>query len=90
MGSPVIFAGVNKELQPPAGNEHNVSTLPIFNNGVVSISCWELSDVELEEIVRTKRVFLSIMFGSTQPPCYVGSESSVRDVNADFGLYKRS
>lgn len=36
------------------------------------ISCWELSDEEIAEIVKTKRVYLSVLtFGEPVRPCLV-------------------
>lgn len=32
------------------------------------VSCWELSDLELLEIVNTKRVWLSVNVGRSPPP----------------------
>lgn len=88
MSEPVKFAGYNAELQPPKGSE-NVSALPIYRNGLCCVSAWELNDEELAEITRTKRVFVSVMSGPTQPPVYAGSERSVRDMCADYGVWKR-
>jgi len=39
-------------------------------------TCWELSDEEVEQVVKDKRVFLYIM-GKTVPPLYMTTESDV-------------
>ena len=39
------------------------------------ISCWELTDDELMEILQTKRVWLSVWSGATQPPVCVQGET---------------
>jgi hypothetical protein len=88
MGTPVAFEGANVILQPPSGSE-NIAPLPIFRNGTCCVSCWELSDEEIAEIVKSRRVYLSVFFGKTQPPVFVGCESQVRDVIADYGVWKR-
>lgn len=88
MSSAVEFDGQNLVLQPPTGAE-NVRPLPIFRNGFCCVSCWELTDEELAEIVRTRRVFISVFSGNTQPPVYVGSETTTREVVADYGVWKR-
>ena len=88
MSIPVAFPGSNAVLGPPPGSE-NIEPLPIFRNGTCCVSAWELTEEELAEIVKTKRVFLSVFFGNTQPPVYVGSESSVREMCADYGVWKR-
>jgi hypothetical protein len=52
MANAVQFAGANMVLGAPEGAE-NVSSLHTFTNGRCSVSCWELDDAELEEIVRS-------------------------------------
>lgn len=85
MASPVDFPGSNRLLGAPRGMEATVAPLHTFNNKVCSVSCWELSAAELEEIARTGRVWLSVFAGASQPPVYVGSASAVRGVVADYG-----
>jgi hypothetical protein len=88
MGTPVEFEGQNFVLRPP-GKAENVLPLPIFRNGTCCVSCWELTDDEIAEIVRSRRVYISVFFGNTQPPVFVGSERQVRDFIADYGVWKR-
>ena len=88
MGHGVDFKGSNTELKAPAGAE-NVDSLHVFRNGTCCVSCWELSDEEIAEIVRTRRIFLSIFAGNTQPPCFVGGEEETRGLIADYGAWKR-
>ena len=90
MARGIDWHGVNKVLGPPQGmDESQVSRLPIFTNGVTCVSCWEPSEEELAEIVRTKKIFVSVFFGQSMPPIFVGSESEVRDVVADYGAWPR-
>jgi hypothetical protein len=89
MSTPVEFKGQNVVLQPPRGSE-NVGPLPIFRNGTCCVSCWQLTPEELAEInANGGRVFLSVFFGNTQPPVYVGSETTTREAIADYGVWKR-
>lgn len=88
MAEPVNFPGTNVLLGAPKGSE-NVSPLPIYRNGICCVSAWELSDEEIEEIVRSRVVFLSVLSGNTQPPVFVGSETEVRRMCADYGVWKR-
>lgn len=86
MAHGVKWNGANGALGPPEGtSEDQCRTLPVFNNGACSVSCWELDDDEIREIVRTRRIFLSVWFGPTQPPVFIGSERTVHAVVADFG-----
>ena len=85
MGEAVEFKGFNCRLH----GAENVGEMPVFRNGVTSTSCWELAPEELVEIIRTGRVYVAVMFGKTQPPVYVGSETAVRAMTADYGVWKR-
>jgi len=84
MGYPVQFDGCNKFFAAPE-NRDDIGDLAVFQNGICNVSGWELSDEEIEEIVRTKRVFISIMSGKILFPQFVGSESIVRSVVCDYG-----
>lgn len=89
MAQPVEFVGANKSLAAPEGMEKVVQPLPVFSNGITTISCWQLSPEEMRQIHDSGgKVFLSIMSGPSQPPCYVGSKESVLIVNAPFGNWK--
>lgn len=89
MAQPVNFPGANMRLLPPQGSE-NVSELHTYTNGICSVSCWELTPEELEEVARTGKVFVTILSGRTQPPVFVGDEAAVRSVVVDFGgVWKR-
>ncbi|MCC2608374.1 hypothetical protein [Neorhizobium petrolearium] len=89
MGQPVAFQGANMVLRAPKGQEETVQDLHTFTNGLCSVSCWELSAEELAEVTRTGRIFLSVFSGRTQPPVFLGSENTVRDVCADYGVWRR-
>lgn len=84
MANAIKFAGANRMLLPPQGAE-NVDALHTYTNGICSVSCWELSPDELAEVLRTGRVFLTVLSGQTQPPVFVGSEDVVRSVVVDYG-----
>lgn len=84
MGQPINFAGSNVIMRAPAGAE-NVQDMHVFQTRHSCVSCWELSAVERAEINQTGRIFLSVLAGGRQPPVYVGSESTCREVLIDFG-----
>lgn len=88
MSAPFEFDGYNKILTGPPGTE-NVEDLPVFANGTCCVSAWKLTADELAEINKTGVVFISIFSGKSQPPVYVGSEQSVRDLVSDYGVWKR-
>jgi hypothetical protein len=89
MSEPTAFEGHNVVLAPPPGSE-NVTPLPIFRNGLCCVSCWQLTAEELTEVIAAGgKVFISVFSGKTQPPVYVGSENSVREIIADYGVWKK-
>jgi hypothetical protein len=84
MAHAVNFPGTNKTFTAPEGRE-DVSDLHVFSNGVCNVSAWELTDEELEEVVRTRRVYLSVMSGPVFYPSFLGSEGQVRSLVVDYG-----
>ena len=89
MAVAVDFKGANCLLRAPPDND-SVGELPIFRNGVTSVSCWELTPEELAEVVRTGRVYVAVLSGKqSQPPVFAGSETAVRDMTSDYGVWKR-
>jgi hypothetical protein len=84
MATAVHFEGANKVYGAPEGRD-DVRSLHTFCNGTCIVSAWELSDEELAEITRTRRVFLNVMSGTVLYPVFVGSESVVRSLVVDYG-----
>ena len=82
LGNGVDFKGTNKTYR---GNGNDVADVNVFTNGKCIVIAHELSDEELEEIVRTRKVFSSSLSGSVLYPIFVGSESAVRSVVVDYG-----
>lgn len=72
MGQPMWFEEANITLGPPGGMEADVVPLPVHRtvDGQL-VSCWQVTADELEEIVRTKKVWISVWGGATQPPVFV-------------------
>lgn len=85
MAHAVEFPGANKVYGPPPGRDDVAPRHHVFANGTCIVACWELTDAELEEVIRTRRVFVSSMSGDTLFPMFVGSESVVRSVVVDYG-----
>ena len=84
MAHAVVFDGFNKVYKAPDGRD-DIGDLAVYSNGSCIVSCWQLTDEELEEINRTKQVFLSSMSGNVLFPQFVGSRSVVRSVIVDYG-----
>ena len=83
MADPVVFVGANLPLGPPPGRP-DVRPIQVFRNRACLVSCWQLSEAELAEIVRTGRVYLAVM-GFGMPPVFVASESEMRAFTVDAG-----
>lgn len=64
---------LNNADQQKAGEFHD-STLPVFRNGEETISCWDVTDEDLEMIKNTRQIWLRIV-GPHQPPCQVTADS---------------
>ena len=76
MASPVEFPERNFIWRgwPADGDRPEVADLPAYRSEAQTISCWELSDEEVEEIVRTRRVWIGVL-GSGHPPVYATGTS---------------
>lgn len=86
MSKPIDWYGKNKILKAPKGTtEEQVQDLHVFNNGVVSVSRWQLSEKALNEVLKTGCIFVSCLSGNTQPPIFIGSHDEVREVAVDYG-----
>jgi len=69
---PVNFPTSNKELTAPPGvSTEECGSLPVYNDGELSISCWEMTDEEFATLKKTKRVWLWVWAGFSQPPVAV-------------------
>lgn len=84
MAQSIDWEGTNLTLKPPEGvSEEQCKSMRVFYNGACFVSCWEPSPAELAEIIRTGQVFASQWGGP--PPLFIGSESAVHALVADFG-----
>lgn len=74
---PVQFPESNTVLTPPDDmTEEECSNLDIFRTGDgCCISCWELDGDELMQILETKRIWLRVHSGESQPPVSLATES---------------
>ncbi len=76
----------NDTLLPPP-NSTNVDPLSIcrleYSEGVRAVeSCWELSDEDLERVIKNKRIYL-VVLGDTHPPLRLDTMAELdRDMEA--------
>lgn len=68
MAKPVGFEGANFVFTaPPTMTPDECGDLEVFRNGNQIVSCWRLSEDELERVAETGVVWLSIV-GAGMPP----------------------
>lgn len=76
---PVKFEQANFDWGAPQGQEENVGSMPAYKgteggtNWPVSISCWELSQEEMEEVKRTGKVWLRVYGPQRHPVVSIGT-----------------
>lgn len=71
---PVEFAEQNIIYTKPAGmSDEECSSLPVFQGEGQIISCWELSDEDIEKLKSTKKIWLHI-WANGQPPVAVSTD----------------
>lgn len=95
MAQAIDFPGSNFVFGPPPGEGDRCSSLHVFRNGACIVSCWKLTQEEIDEIVKSGCVWLSNWSDNAQMtpegprpvlfPQFLGSESVVRSVVVDFG-----
>ena len=91
MGQGVDHPKWNFTFGPPVGEEDRVGTLRVFitttpdGKHMTSVTtCWELSDSEIEEIVRTRKVMFNSL-GSGLAAHFISSESIMREFVTAYG-----
>jgi hypothetical protein len=85
MGKGVEFEGMNVIYQAPPGQEDRCNSIGVFRNGLELVTCWELTDEELADVIRTKRVWFLMQSGGKLYPHFIGSERTVHALMADTG-----
>lgn len=68
---PIEFTESMYVLAAPKGQEKEVDPLPVYSDKQKCISCWELTDEEIEIIKKTKKVYLGVLSWKTQPPVFI-------------------
>ncbi len=70
----VTFKEQNGVLgKPPDMTDAECGSLPVFKDGQNCISCWEPTDAEIEDIIKTRRIYILLLSGPTQPPMAVST-----------------
>ncbi len=75
MANPVGFEGANSVMLAPS-NMNSCGDLQCFKSDNQIISCWRLTEDEINKILETGVVWLSIM-GEQMPPVLIGGNAMV-------------
>lgn len=88
MATSVPFNPNNKIYERPLdeGEEiGNTGPLYAYNNGVLSMTCWQLSPEELEEVCKTGQVWLAVRTANrAMRPTWLGSYLEMKRQTLDF------
>lgn len=70
---PIKFKEMNKALgKPESMTDEECSSLPVYNDGMQSVSCWKCrSFKERIKFLFTGVMWLGVYAGETQPPVYL-------------------
>lgn len=66
--NPVHFDQANKVMTAPGCGD-----LPVFNGDGQFISCWELTDEQIQDVIDNRRIWLSVR-ACGQPPVWLSTE----------------
>lgn len=86
MAEATSFPESNSFLNPPDGmTEEECGVLSIAkgeaNGWPVIISCWKLDQEELDEVIRTKRIWLMTLGDSMNPVLVLGNRPKMKVIN---------
>lgn len=75
---PVKFKEANRKLLKPEGmTDEECSALWVYTDGKQCISCWKLSWKQRIKALLFGRVWLSVLYGGTQPPVWLDCDKTV-------------
>lgn len=76
---PIAFPQSNKTLLPPQGMEEECGDLPVYTNGRMCVSLWELTEEEKKELAENGRIWVFVVSGQTQPPIALSVDKNIFD-----------
>lgn len=75
---PDVFKEANVTLlKPDSMTDEECSSLKVYTDGEVCISCWKLSLKERIKALLYGRVWLGVLSGHTQPPVWLDCDKTV-------------
>jgi len=74
----IKFDEANRVLTKPAGmTDEECSSLDVYTNGSLCISCWTLNSRERVRALLHGRIWLGVLSGDTQPPVWIDCRKTV-------------
>lgn len=74
----IDFPERNRLLGKPENmTDEECGTLPVFTDGQVCISKWELNEADIKHILEKGFVWLRVLSGETQPPVCIEAIETV-------------
>lgn len=68
--------------KPQDMTDEECTPLPVFRNGQQCVSCWQLSDEEIIQLIQNDgKLYLSVLSGWTQPPVWLAVENPFLPLN---------
>ena len=75
---PTDFPEKNKTLTKPQGmTDEECGSLPVYNDGSQSVSCWRMSWRERLSALFRGKVWLQVYAGTTQPPVSLTAANTI-------------
>ena len=76
--TPIKFKEANRNLsKPPNMTDAECSSLWVYSDGIQCISCWKMSWKQRIKALLFGKVWLSVLYGSTQPPVWLDCDKTV-------------
>lgn len=85
MAEPVYFAGHQRAIAGPPGTEDRIKPLPLYSGNGEHISCWKLDPVELNQVLATGELWVSVRSGDKVFPMFVSGHPLMEAFDLDTG-----
>lgn len=75
---PIEFKEMNRELKKPNNmTDEECTSLYVYTDNVICISCWKLSLKERLKALLYGKVWIGVLSGGTQPPIWLDCNRTV-------------
>jgi hypothetical protein len=84
MSKPVYFNGANTVLSAPLGQELEIGPITLMRENIANVTCWELTDEEVADIIKHRRVYVGVLSGDAFYPQIVGTVSTFKGLPPQY------